>query len=748
LIAEQYNNYLVLEGIVYDDKIPDWRTLISYDPSCLEIIPESENPWTCKNRQQSYANSESFRYWLRIKIIGKDCNTCITIVNYPEFGQICFKDNYYIKAGIVNACNALLNNYTCNNIDEIIYFAAEVQCINPDPEMGCWFLPAGIIGEVRTRSVIQEIPLEKAIEYSPYHIIYKSRYMYSARDFLPQENAHYGELTFIASYMWVSAASNWFAEFPAFFNVDSLLFQNEIKINNDNTRGYQIFCLPNGSPLYFGNKVIFDASGWPHNCPVASWLLTYIGGSENPISSQNFNILGSPSYTPQSASGFILPQGDDGQELIYDFTWKMAIENGPALDLDYPKRVGIFNGFRAGPITVLNMPERGIIIRGDHLNLKANPVPDLAQATYTWHYTYQPDNGVIPAIADGDISPSVSSDNTTTLTPSGPGTYIINYNVADDATHFSADSPTLILKVEPKLVIDSPIGLSVFWITPEPRMPEIICRAHIDGVSLDDQSTLKFNWKIKLAYENKELIKKSPENTLGLMQWTPIWEDDEFGGGNVIIDVGVKYGDDSLTAHLIEQDAIWILGQNANSAAVLAHIASVSTDGDVIQCTRGCARTETDGFYQFGTDGLPFRESGNGPGRGIMQLTYPDFINTNTLWDWQTNITMGAQNVAVVKRISRAWFQSKCSGYDPSEEELHKDIYRLYNRGTGEDDHYFTFVDDEEPWFFRNRAYANDCGQNTCTPRYEHKAHGPNEPAGRCINSGCCYADIAYGRED
>jgi hypothetical protein len=74
-------------------------------------------------------------------------------------------------------------------------------------------------------------------------------------------------------------------------------------------------------------------------------------------------------------------------------------------------------------------------------------------------------------------------------------------------------------------------------------------------------------------------------------------------------------------------------------------------------------------------------------------------------------------------------------------------MYRLYNKGTGIDDHYYSFIDDEEPWFFRNKAFANDCGQS-CTPRFEHRAHSPNTPAGECINSGCCYADIAYGIEE
>lgn len=152
-------NYLMLTGIVYKHQIPGWNDLITYDPDCLHLEFVPENLWTCKNRQYSYQNSESFRYWLKVEIIGFDCDRCITINGHPEYGRICFDEGYTVKAYINNSCDEDIFGHAFRNIDEEIKFVATVS-FNKNPEWGpIGTVPPGLNGKISTKYGSRDILL-------------------------------------------------------------------------------------------------------------------------------------------------------------------------------------------------------------------------------------------------------------------------------------------------------------------------------------------------------------------------------------------------------------------------------------------------------------------------------------------------------------------------------------------------------------------------------------------------------------
>jgi len=268
----------------------------------------------------------------------------------------------------------------------------------------------------------------------------------------------------------------------------------------------------------------------------------------------------------------------------------------------------------------------------------------------------------------------------------------------------------------------------------EPQMPQIACRAHIEGVPLEEQEDLQFNWTIEIIYDEWTLERSG--NIIGINDWIPEFGS-EFGGGNVVLSVKVEYESEYLEIYYGIEKNILVLGTNPEDNVVLSYISSISADPDIVQCTRGCARMETSGFSQFKSTGFP-NKSGD-RGFGIMQLTGGVEFGRQEVWNWKNNIDTGASYIGIIK-TDATWYFGTVPGYIPDEEHLHKDMYRRYNAGIP----YYDRIG-HEPWFIRDATYADDCGLNDCSPRLEHKA---NDPHGECFNSGCCYADMAYDLED
>jgi hypothetical protein len=734
------DNYLLLLGVIKDDKIPDWRGLISYDPKCLEITFEPENFWQCDNIRLSQANSESFRYWLRVKIIGENCDPCVMLAGHPEYGKICFKDPFRVKPLILNNCDEDIGQHDLCNIDEKIRFGA-LLTYNKDPELGpVKEPPRGLTGEIRTRLGNQEIPLTWDHEVFPNQIYYRGDNTYSARELLPGMDSHYGELMFSVSFLRVSSVSKWFSEFPNFFDIDSLRFQNTIQIANNGT-GYQQVCVPFNSQLSFGSILEINTSGWPYNCPIRATLSTYRG--DEYLLDQQINLLANPSYSGQSASSIIMPDAGHGSENVFYFNWKLAVEDGPALQLPNERRIGIFNGFKAGPITPLNLPESGILSPEEQLDLRANPCPNLSNATYSWHYTFEPDNGNMPAIASEPFNPSISNEKTTTFTaPDFSGTCKIYYVLTDIESGEFVKSPDLILKIETKLVIDTPQIAYSYFITPsperpKPQMPRVPFRAHLDGVPDEEQTGLNFRWTMKLTYQGDEL-ERTGEIT-GLNSWVPDWGDDIMGGA-ISAEVKVDYLGKTYTATFLPIFHARVLGRNIEGdrkAVVNAYIDGLSDYNNVVKsAAKGAACYETPYYWQFTDEGLPFIQADDG-GRGIMQLTCSDYINRNTIWNWKANVAQGVS--CCNERYARAHEELSLYDHIPTNEELTKQILARYNGPSAFT--YWTWNGTDK--FERNPAYCNDCG--TCnTVRSAERVKNPHNKCVDCQHTQSCYADGAY----
>jgi hypothetical protein len=751
-VLKEYN-YLMLAGIVTKGPVPEWDDMITYDPKCIQVEFAPENLWTCDNRRYSYTNSESYRYWLKIEIIGFDCDKCITINGHPEFGKICFDEPYTVRAYIYNNCDADIFGHTYRSIDEKITFGASIS-FNKNPEFGpAGSVPTGLNGKISTRFGSRNVLLYFDSYTLDNQAYYVCRDVIKARDLMPGVDTHSGELTFSTSYFRAASTSSNFDEFTTFFDVDSMSFLNTIEIN-DGSSGYQRICVPYGSQISLGNKMV-TSCGWPYNCPVDGILSTYNGDEH--LCDQNLVMTRSPFIANPSSTTLDLPEdGHPGHEFSYYFKHKLSIEGGPARELPDPTHVGIYNGFAAGQITSEDLPADVILSPNTSYNLRANPNPNLSVSNrfqYEWDYTFTPDNP--GPLLDDDViifSPNYSNYKDGSMSVgevTGEGE--ICYRVRDVQSGEIVESKHMEIKVEPTLVIEKPTPNQIFFIDATPTMPTIAFKAKLLGVPENIQEHLPFVWSIKLSYANIPPV--APITLMGvqtgLSDWSLDWKNSlgiqQFGGGDLYAEVRVTYNGKTYTANNSKR-INYIRGQNIGGgyddrkAAVENFINSVGSYSDIVKsAAKGAACYESPGYLQF-EGGLPLGEDdGRGRGRGIMQLTDRSYITMASLWNWKENVLEGIG--CCQERYRQASADLSQHEHTPSDLEIIKQILARYN-GVGS----FTYWtwNEKNLDFERNSAYCGDCG--ACGRAGEHKKNDQNE----CINSctcshtQSCYADGAY----
>ena len=439
-------DYILLTGSVYTPDPPAWQQLIDYDPKCLAITL-GEARWTCENWRYSGVNSESYRYWLRVTRINPLCDACVEIKWHPEFGRICFDaDHYNVSAYILNECDDDVSFRANNHIDELIQFVAEVTYDNPDGEAA---FPPVIEATIRSRTGHYPIDMWKH-QISTNEASYTSNF-YTARRFIQDSNAKYGEIYLGVSLYNYASASAWFSELQSAFDVKEIIFSDTIAINSGQ-HGYQQVCLPFNSSLSFRSKLNVGTVGWPSGCPVLGTIYAYIG--DNCLGSSYGPILGGDNTTNIINSNFQLPAVNPGQENRYTFHWGMAIGDGPERELFTTDEVGLFNGFRANAILAPDLPPNNEILPDFQLQVAADPYPDLKEQVgiyYIWHWQKEGGGG------QAHFSPASSHGRMSAFVAEEPGEYHLNYKIFHLASNTYIYSPEQVVQVKPRLYIVTPL---------------------------------------------------------------------------------------------------------------------------------------------------------------------------------------------------------------------------------------------------------------------------------------------------
>jgi hypothetical protein len=494
-----------------------------------------------------------------------------------------------------------------------------------------------------------------------------------------------------------------------------------------------------------GNKIRQDHGGLD--------LLSVYDGNGNQINASNTIVVSGDFETNITSSGYELTC-DRGLAEVFNLHYTININGGPVREIrPYNMNVEVYNGFRAGEIVSEDLPSDGILSPNTQYHLSAVPFPNLTisdRIQYRWHYTFTP-SGPGPAILDADITiaPEITAARDATFTIGNvTGEGEIWYTIVDTLTGDTSESPHKLIKVLPKIKIDSPLMNAQYSIdaTPGPLMPEIICQAHLEGVPTEWQDNLIFKWEITLTHDFVKIVNGNPITTtislvksgevVGPNEWVIDWGTD-FCGGNVLVDCSVLYGEETIKAHLTVADNITVKGTNPNGLYLYPYLRYGFNYDEMGRQMEVIANKES-GYCQFYNSGIP-KYSGDG-GVGMMQITEGS-TDPNIFWNWQANVDRGKAILVDKWAASADWFDRQMNGQNhfpppTCEEELYN-TYCLYNGGL-----YFT-ADENTKTYIRNTYWKNECGQcNPNNPEADKVARTPEI----CKQSGCCYADDAMRR--
>jgi hypothetical protein len=422
--------------------------------------------------------------------------------------------------------------------------------------------------------------------------------------------------------------------------------------------------------------------------------------------------------------------------------WPNSCSRPPRTAKPVSTTLHVYHNFNADSVRITDHHPDSVYV-GDSVRVEAVTTPSLTfqqRIRYQWHASNPPGGA-------SHFKFNYRADKYNYFFPTAPGNYEVYFAPVDTLTGYIDTSQYRKINVKAKLVISTPRSDTIFWISDTPQMPQIKCRAHIAGLDSAAQETLSFNWKIKLKYENYTLARTGSRRGIG--DWIPNFETD-FGGDTLMLDVGVKFGRDSLTAHLVAADGVRVLGrniQNNRRGTVEAFIDGLTQyEAQSRSSAKGAACYETNNYYQFyesgPNSGLPYGEIGGGGGRGIMQLTFGEYVTRNSLWSWHENVRMGTQACHENYNSAVHNFTDYVPGYQPTALQVTKQILAKYNGGGGI--RYFKYYEDMND-FARDTTYCADCG--ACGTRTgEHRKAGEylNDCNQVCVgHTPYCYGDGA-----
>ena len=717
---------------------PDWKDLIDWtDPCCASFTLIDQ--WDCNNPERHGSRSLFFTFTFKVSFPPKCEDTlCFWAADYPDSGHVCFTSNlvaYSSTAQLRDACNQEIRNRGVStlcfaDIDELVKPFAILRRDNS----GVTF-PWSIIGHFYVDNVQTwacQLYLSSSDSTSA---TYQADSWHIWQWFDGDTLNDFKDVTFSIPYGRTSAYN--ICGGKAEITIGEINFLDTLSINN--IYGQYAICIPSDEFLELGTCVSIDNhyEYWPPECiNLGCKIEAYC--EDTLLTTSSAADMSYPSFNTDFESSQY--QSCGFKDITLPITWKASVSGGseaPTVRFSEPDdmTLRIFHGFRADSIKMDQqhpVPPADLGV-GDTLYTEFNPFPSLIQncrIKYTpciigrrvGHFKY------------GSFSPSIYRRNP--FIADSIGNCQIYYIVTDTVSGYCDTSAYKLIEVKAKLKIDKPRRDTTFWISAVPEMPQIKCRAHIAGIDSVSQTSLRFNWKIKLKYKTFTLERTG--SRLGIGDWIPNYGND-FGGDTVLVDVGVKYGADSLVAHWGALDSIRVLGKNPNVDSAKAYLRRGYEEPDKARQAELIGQLESN-YQQFNgsgkLNGLP-NIGADKKGVGMMQLTVAT-LSRNYYWNWKVNADSGKGILSVKWADSNSKFNDwiRLGWPKPTNDNRLFDTYCRYNGGR----YYSNVIRDNDTVYVRNIIWKEGCG--ICDTMNSQSAIDTVDVPG-CRQSGCCYSDHA-----
>jgi hypothetical protein len=221
-------------------------------------------------------------------------------------------------------------------------------------------------------------------------------------------------------------------------------------------------------------------------------------------------------------------------------------------------------------------------------------------------------------------------------------------------------------QTDPQLLITVPGNQMVYYISADPKMPQIVADATVEG-SKSDISGVSIQWTAQVRFVGNE--------TKHAVAGTPYDQSKTTTGGHLVLAPGdwskIRGGRVTLVATATIDgktargtlDGLKILGTNPSESDLRAALQN--------DTMRRIARQESR-WRQFLADRYPYFSEDNLGGAGIMQMT-PS--TDDQRWDWRANVKAGIANYQTKYRASANYVQSlrKSAGFMNLVAALNKD---------------------------------------------------------------------------
>ncbi len=741
LLISKLDNYtLQIWGTVIDLTNPPFETLVDITSSnCAYYKVTSE--WNCNNPQRDGSTSLAFYKRVQMSFDPKcDGDICFIAKGHPEYGEICFENHsseIRLAAAIQDFCGTELRRRTD------IYYP---DYIDPDESIRFWarielsgeneFPPPSLYGIAIANGFETSISLNGTF-WGPGFTEYTSEQCQARSLFYNSDAGYiyfqvpYGQIATYGTCVW-----------PYDFNMWKLTFDHNIPIiqNPLFPTDNPVVCYPFNTYIMLGS-LIGSPHGWPSQCqPLSAIVEGYDNGYRYFVSEGN---VGQELFEVEPTISAISTETPFHVDQV-SLNWDIIIAGGlQRLIPPHETNLTIFNGFQAQPINFEGLPDDYTIHVGDKINISAVPYPyffEQPRITYEWAQTGGP-----VLTGSGRYKFNNTTNKYNEFEALYPGDVQLLYSIIDAQSTTRAQSmPTLIhiLPAEIRLVIDSPLPSSQYFIDATPAMPRIVCHANLEGVAPEVQGDLDFIWSMNLYWDPNNY--NIGETIRGHGNWVPNFGAD-FAGGMLSLDVMVIYMGQTYTASIRPNDNVIVLGNNPDRAIVIAYLRQGYIDLDRARQAEVIGQLESN-YQQFKSNGWP-NVGFDGAGIGIMQLTTPlSPITREDYWNWKNNVDHGKAELQVKWGDSEDWFYARVHVNRWPEPTMTNRLYDTYCRYNG--GHYYSnpdlyFWEPCPPCYHRNHDWEGSCGQ--CDPQNDLK-DWTGYPECICKQSGPCYADKAMLR--
>jgi hypothetical protein len=242
-----------------------------------------------------------------------------------------------------------------------------------------------------------------------------------------------------------------------------------------------------------------------------------------------------------------------------------------------------------------------------------------------------------------------------------------------------------------RATVETTLSRKIFYITAEPKMPQIVASAKVVGVEPDPTATAQFRWKFTISYTAPPPLSKTISEdltVLGGAEYQPTFQ--KIRGGKLTASATLVRGVSNCATG---PKGAEIRGTDPGFAAVRAFLDSIDgTKGENPFLVR-IACHESGQQLQFekqlaAYEGQPVIEKKNGGkfgrGVGLMQLTEPP-ASADAYWNWQTNVRDGVKLYQEKVRLAEDYYNRKRKLKPPAPElspaKKLQNVVTSYNSG-------------------------------------------------------------------